>query len=75
MTTHNPELPLSIEEREFSTSRKGYDKREVRALKLPKGVAVKPLGHFERPGVQVSVRIEGEDWFERLSSLRDAIRR
>ena len=32
MTTQNPELPVSIEEREFSTSRKGYDKREVRAF-------------------------------------------
>ena len=32
MTTQNPDLPLSIEEREFSTTRKGYDKREVRAF-------------------------------------------
>ena len=32
MTTQNPDLPVSIEEREFSTTRKGYDKREVRAF-------------------------------------------
>ena len=32
MTTKNPDLPVSIDEREFSTSRKGYDKREVRTF-------------------------------------------
>ncbi len=32
MTTKDPQLPTSIEEREFSTSRRGYDKREVRAF-------------------------------------------
>ena len=32
MTTKNPNLPASIDDREFSTSRKGYDKREVRAF-------------------------------------------
>lgn len=32
MTTSNPELPGSIDKREFSISRKGYDKREVRAF-------------------------------------------
>ncbi|MGI9530008.1 MAG: DivIVA domain-containing protein, partial [Acidimicrobiia bacterium] len=32
MTTQNSDLPISIEEREFSTTRKGYDKREVRAF-------------------------------------------
>lgn len=32
MTTNNPDLPASIDEREFSTSRKGYNKREVRTF-------------------------------------------
>jgi DivIVA domain-containing protein len=32
LTTQNPDLPASIDEREFSTSRKGYDKREVRTF-------------------------------------------
>jgi DivIVA domain-containing protein len=30
LTTTNPDLPVSIDEREFAISRKGYDKREVR---------------------------------------------
>ena len=32
MTTKNPDHPVSIDEREFATSRKGYDKREVRVF-------------------------------------------
>ena len=61
MTTQNPDLPASIEEREFSTSRKGYDKREVRDYLQELEIAFRDLETWSRQAkVQLAEAEKGD---------------